>query len=685
MISGFRTIKSILDFETQSIFTQWPNWQDFENNNVPIEDDKVELIKEKIFSKRTFLLYGAQAHRKTITAKTIGYLLSKIGWAVWYSEIEYLNIHGAFNDMKAFDKKKCLFVIDDCHKDSDATEWLLTQINSLKKVSLFLVSRPLAPIHLSKPDSAFANLYKANSIELTVNNNLIRKIVLSDLNNKIPSELQSSYLSLISDEEIEELIKFIGSDLEMLNWLLKSWNPESGQKLTDVVNNKYVYSFVISKRLYTNEIRKCLLPLAAIYQFDVPVQSKYFPSIIDTLVSNGTAILVPPKPDSQGIFVKLSHPSLARIYIEAAEVNDLLESYSAVEYTYSRILEYLLNKPINCFGLFRGLALSGRSDIIKQLCSDKRIIDLLSWIAIHRDTTLYKLSKLLRTIELENKELSKRLWDSFVVEKGRIAIFNELMQLDIRQIQILIKCFELVDSRLIMSLFSIMISETSIKKAISIDLNKLTSILKIIQSMLRLTNTEIRILFEERGTKLICSDFEKGLSLTHARYIIRILKDSSVIDVGKLLSSLKLETFFKNRTKIQWPQIIWLFKVCSVYCVEEPVEKTIKLFGEKEFCEQLKIEHPYCSYLILIFLKRINNKIFENILNKIGVNWLVKNYNANALAELLKLIEDIKIKSNILLLFDEIVLENIKKISSDVSFLRFLEVIKNINDEIKPK
>lgn len=439
MTAGFRTIQQVLGKDTALHQVVWPTWAELDRGSLPILETSLDAIRDILKAHRLCLLSGGQAQRKTVTAKLLGHRFAMNGWLVWYAQADRLEPREAFEFAAGFDRDRVLFIVDDCHKAIDDIEWFLKGTLSLRAASFLFVSRSVGT-DTASPSNALESLRRAGAfVDLTAGTDLIRLIVEYDYRSKAGDIPDVS----IAEHTVARLATVTGGDLEILDWLLKSWSPRR-DSLDSVVDEGHLYRFVASRRLKSASARAMLLPTAALYQFEIPVQTRFLGPDVERFVRDGllTETVVPL---GRCEFVQLSHASLASLYLRAAEWNDLLDRLSVEDYSFQQLRRYLSLKPLNYYGLFRGLYFSRRPKIVRRLCLDQSTADVLIEIAGDRPTPLTRVAGLTGFLAKGSPSLAIRFRSAFFTSHEALQTLADMSALDEANIIITMANLKLFD------------------------------------------------------------------------------------------------------------------------------------------------------------------------------------------------------------------------------------------------
>lgn len=685
MISGFQTIQSILGSNSKSPFLLWPSWEDFEEEKVPLREDVNNSIIDMLMKDRFCFLLGAQAHRKTITAKTVGFLLAKKDWAIWYSEVEHLDLNAAITEISQWDKPRILFILDDCHKDPDGIDFLLRSISTLKSASFLLTSRPTKHFYIADSGSVINRLMTSgNQIDLNIDQDLINNIIYFDFDRKTTEDNEELYGKLVRKMDIENISQLIGQDLEILNWILKSWNPNKAQPLTEVANKSHLYHYIISNRLNSSSTRKCLLPLSAMFQFEIPVQINYLSSEIENLISEGTVFVVPPFPGSQGVFVRLSHPSLAKIYLDSAEYHQMLDEKSASDYTFNQLSSYLFSKPANYYDLFRGLYNLSRWDLTRRLCAHKPNIEYFKWLSSQTGKSISRFSGLLGFICRVNNNLAKDLFEIFISSYKKADLISKFIEMDLESFKFSIHHLSSVDGESFLKIFSSITKEKFIDLTKTMPLEKSLAILQLFKKKQLWSKDTIKSILLKFKFDLIQREVERGISFNLLYFLFLNLKELRRDKFKTLLSSINLEFACTDKRNKSSKVLRYFIREFSLANLKERVTEMIEIIGEKKIINIFKKGRVEALSNWLYDITMFQESLSIWIIKEIGTEWFFNfenSANAETIGKIIRIVKGTNLEENFISVLDKTTLlkiaNDLKTTTSQLLFL--LEVLVQID------
>jgi hypothetical protein len=328
---------------------------------------------------------------------------------VYYAEAEYLDPAEAVDFAARFDQDHVLFVVDDCHKAPEDVDWFVHAATSLSSASFLFVSRPIQPAAIPRADSALRGLLESDAVlNISATAEVVRLLVSYDYHQKMGDIAPFT----LATEDAAKLAKVTGNDLQILSLLLKSWNPHN-ETLASIIDERRLYQFVVSHRLHSDLAQQILLTVAALYQFEITVQSRFLPKGFETFMSDGQ-LLDSTYQGGRGHFVRLPHPSLATLYLHAAAWNDVLNPPGTDEFTFIHLRDYLMNAPLNYFGVLKGLSIAGQQGMLSRLCAESNVRNTFLTIARDSDTPITRFAGTAGFVAQASRSFARSLWGAFL-------------------------------------------------------------------------------------------------------------------------------------------------------------------------------------------------------------------------------------------------------------------------------
>ena len=347
----------------------FPTKDDFSNGLVYLDEQRKEKIVGLLESGKNCLLYGAPDSGKSTFALALGdYLFKNKGYLVFYlSKIRGGSWEDWYAEVKSNANKKTLFIIDDCHELEEDLVHFIDHVKGVKGPKFLFVSR-----------TTVKEMFEEKRLPFEI----VEVIIKAD--SKVFSGIIERYCGYWHIENFEEkivdfheVIKNCGNNLLMLKQSLDSWDPEK-EKLSDVRREK-IYDR--DYKDYLERDRDLFLPLAALYQFKIPIPYNFIEreglplNKLDELKQKGliSELVIP----NQGLYYTLHSALFARLIVDSGEYHGILsmDCITSDEYTL-KILERYLQYD-STLQTFQALYQHGGIRIGKKLIRNETAIEVM--------------------------------------------------------------------------------------------------------------------------------------------------------------------------------------------------------------------------------------------------------------------------------------------------------------------
>jgi hypothetical protein len=356
-----------------------PNREDFENDLYYKNDRAHQEIGDKFSKGNKCMLLGKPARGKTSVALGYSYFYLKEKneedereRQVFYLDaLKNKDIREWKKQLQLFDYSFSLFIIDNCHLSVDEVNDLVSWWARIKYAKILLVSRS---IH---PDKA--GLSQENYLELLQEE---ERVVEMESDETVFAGIVSKYkfFSKKSDDEvghIEEVFKKCGGNLYLLYLFILTWRKKKDETLSNVESRK-VLNDIYRVYLKDGETQEAFLKIAALYQFEIPVEKKY----IGTVLENKKGLLkeFTEPGEKPAAFFAFFHPTIAGYVLEAAHKKGDLFPSTVEEYTFDILMDYISFKPANFFQIFKSLYQNGEIDLEMKIFKEETTLQVFEQI-----------------------------------------------------------------------------------------------------------------------------------------------------------------------------------------------------------------------------------------------------------------------------------------------------------------
>ena len=354
-----------------------PKLSDFEEDLIYLPEHYIAAMTSRLEQKHRLLLVGQWASGKTVLAIA----LSKRFQETENYKVMYADITGAregdgqlwYQALRAHDHKRALYILDNCHLAPEEASEFCSRWEELppRQVLCILISRVRAD-EAAVPGDDYFDMWADVSIE--VRSEELFRGVLEKHEAAYRRKDPDRYVPLQDDTEAE-LRKQHSHNLVISRCRLETWR-EAGGRLSDV-RQEDVYEWLRRKYLEKAEARETLLPLCALWQYEIPVHNRF---VERSLPQDEVRQLVKGKLLSglmmrgYGTLYQLTlHSAEAReifeagIYRQLGRVDESLVMAEAIDV----LRTYLKAKPSNYIAAYNGLYRQQQTAVLRALLSDR--------------------------------------------------------------------------------------------------------------------------------------------------------------------------------------------------------------------------------------------------------------------------------------------------------------------------
>ncbi len=356
-----------------------PNLADFESGTYYRDDVLHRAVLDKLDAKRRALILGTPGSGKTALALGIGYEFARRGPVHTAYYIRANHGPDANTWVSAINRHSgpdTLFIVDDAHSALERVDDLVGSLYQISAVRVLVVSRSVGE-NLRDPEGSYIDLLRPHTIPISVDETTVREIVR-----------RLVHRESIGDDEIgdtETILEKCEGDLHLLNYYVKAWeeNKSRFSRISEVPENE-VLSYVYRKYLREPTHREHLLKLAALSQFEIPVQASWLgekdeaireKALVDRFLADERFGW---RSDRSIWFLEYFHSTPAVYLVKAAAYEGRLNGETAAGYTISMLEQYLAWKPINFLDVFYNLYQNDRADLQIKLYEQT---DAFVWFA----------------------------------------------------------------------------------------------------------------------------------------------------------------------------------------------------------------------------------------------------------------------------------------------------------------
>ncbi|MCL0103144.1 hypothetical protein M1O51_00755 [Dehalococcoidia bacterium] len=422
----FLKLEDILDSSRDRV-----NRESLEAGRIALDEEKVNLLHDKLDKSTEVVLTGPRDSGKTVTAKALGFkLLTQHGFVCFYGNVRDLSdVSEAIGEIQAYEEgvsARTLFILEDCHTEHMKVETLLQRLGGKRQNTALLLTTRYS-LREREPATIADEVDHVRLEPEKLRADIVRKHI--EQLRAQPTYRNSRYFPK-DDVEMETqisrlLARLPKKNLRILDIYLHTWDPCRGP--LDKVDERQILKYLQTRAtpsLSSYEAKTCLLPLYAIGQYEVGVHTNFFED-------------EPPRKLKDLGVVRSSEvtnlcypidPSEAPWYLKAAEQARLLsvegELTNVTAYVKHYVLKYAAEAP-NPENLLRALRRENR-DLAEQVILDPKFEDHVKRLSREplfqaRLPNLFLELRTLGHIEICAR-ISEALTDNDLNEVGKIGV-----------------------------------------------------------------------------------------------------------------------------------------------------------------------------------------------------------------------------------------------------------------------
>ena len=357
----------------------YPTLNDLENEHIFLDNDLIEKVENLLHDHKCCLIRGAEGRGKTVLARIVAHNKYNEKWKIRFVDISQNKEEDSdfiHRQIKRIDKKKTLFIVENCHASLDKITPNLIDFTTreCKNASFIFVLRKNSPVI---KDFIIQNPFEEwEENGWYVDTNPTYNTILGIINKFI--SINNLNYSLTKQDElwiqniIESKINQIGvTNLRRLRWYLETWKEKRGNLCE--VENDHVLEKILKDIInpYEPERQEMLLKISGVFQYDVDFDGiKYDIKILNDLAQTGIINAM------TGYFYRLQHSTDATYIIEAESVLRRNEEIDIV--TFDILKEHLKLKPRNCDSILKALYDNNNKIVMEKLFTDDYVYKIIS-------------------------------------------------------------------------------------------------------------------------------------------------------------------------------------------------------------------------------------------------------------------------------------------------------------------